>query len=57
MFNLKYKQLITVKESRKLLGDSSKVLTNEELELLISNTETVVRVIFNIKNSSKITKK
>lgn len=37
-------RLITVKETRKLLGKSAEKLTNEDLEELISNTETVVRI-------------
>lgn len=36
--------IISVKEARKLLGHKAKNLTNEELEALILNTETVVRV-------------
>jgi len=38
------KQIISVGEARKLLGQKSKNLTNEELEKLIKDTETVVRV-------------
>lgn len=36
--------VISVKEARKLLGQKSKNLTNEELETLIKDTETVVRI-------------
>lgn len=36
--------LITTKEARKLLGQRSKKLTNEDLEQLIIDTETVVRI-------------
>jgi len=36
--------LITSKEARKLLGKRSKRLTNEELKVLIDDTETLVRV-------------
>lgn len=38
------KGLISAKEARKLLGQRSKNLTNDELEELILNTETVVRI-------------
>ncbi|HEX7633441.1 MAG TPA: hypothetical protein VF401_03905 [Candidatus Saccharimonadales bacterium] len=39
------KQLvISVKEARKLLGQKSNNLTNKELESLIQDTETVVRI-------------
>jgi hypothetical protein len=37
-------QIISVKEARKLLEQKSKNLTNEELESLIKDTETVVRI-------------
>lgn len=53
--------LITIKEARKLLGDKTKNLTNGELETLIIDTETVVRIFVrqyisskNIENSAKI---
>ncbi|HXR49763.1 MAG TPA: hypothetical protein VN778_01925 [Verrucomicrobiae bacterium] len=36
--------VISVKEARKLLGLKSKNLTNEELKLLIQDTQTVVRI-------------
>jgi hypothetical protein len=36
--------VISVKEARKLLGQKSKNLTNEELKSLIQDTETVVRI-------------
>ena len=36
--------VISIKEARKLLGQTSKNLTNEELETLIKDTETVVRI-------------
>ena len=36
--------IISAKEARKLLGQKSKDLTNEELEELIRNTETLVRL-------------
>lgn len=52
---------ISVKEARKLLGQKSKNLTNEELDELILNTETVVRIAVrrfigstNIKNDDTI---
>jgi len=38
------KTVISVKEARKLLGQKSKNLTNEDLEALILDTETVVRI-------------
>lgn len=38
------KLIISLKEARKLLGASSKSITNEELEKLINDTETVVRL-------------
>lgn len=54
-------QVISVKEARKLLGQKSKTLTNEELETLIKETETVVRLSVrtfmrskNIKNNDII---
>lgn len=36
--------VISLKEARKLLGQKTKYLTKEELELLIKDTETVVRI-------------
>ncbi len=36
--------VISVKEARKLLGQKSKNLTNEEIKALIRDAETVVRV-------------
>lgn len=36
--------VISTKEARKLLGQKSKNLTNEELESLIMDAETVVRI-------------
>ncbi|HSX46499.1 MAG TPA: hypothetical protein VLF87_00710 [Patescibacteria group bacterium] len=54
-------QVISVKEARKLLGQKAKTLTNKELEILIQETETVVRLSIrtfisskNIKNSGNI---
>ncbi|MEO5499300.1 MAG: hypothetical protein ABIR46_02270 [Candidatus Saccharimonadales bacterium] len=46
-------QVITAKEARKLLGQKSKNLTNEELEALIQATETVVRIFIRTYISSK----
>lgn len=44
-FNLQAdKQIISLGEARKLLGQKSKNLTNEELQILIRDTETVVRL-------------
>lgn len=48
--------LISVKEARKLLGEKSKKLTNEELEELISHTETVVRLAIRTYIGSKNSK-
>lgn len=45
--------VISIKEARKLLGQKSKNLTNEELEALIQSTETVVRVSIRTYISSK----
>lgn len=39
-----FQQVITAKEAQKLLGQKSKTLTKEELETLITETETVVRL-------------
>ena len=36
--------IISVKEAQKLLGQKAKTLTNKELETLIQETETVVRL-------------
>lgn len=54
-------QVISVKEARKLLGQKTKTLTNEELEALIKETETVVRLSIrtyirskNIENSDNM---
>lgn len=54
-------QVISVKEARKLLGQKAKTLTNEELETLIKETETVVRLSIrtyirskNIENSDNM---
>ncbi len=59
--NINDQQVITVKEARKLLGQISKELTKEELEVLIRATETVVRLSIrtyisskNIKNNATI---
>ncbi|HSH56150.1 MAG TPA: hypothetical protein VK983_05005 [Candidatus Limnocylindrales bacterium] len=38
------RMVITVKEARKLLGQKSKDLTNEELQALIQDVETLVRI-------------
>lgn len=51
--NISDQQVITAKEARKLLGQISKTLTNEELETLIRATETVVRVSIRTYISSK----
>lgn len=45
--------VISVKEARKLLGQKTKKLTNEELEALIRATETVVRISIRTYISSK----
>lgn len=55
--NISDQQVITAKEARKLLGQISKNLTNEELEALIRATETVVRVSIRTYISSKNNKK
>lgn len=44
-YSQRTKNVISAKEARKLLGKSAKNLTNEELDNLISQTETVVRLI------------
>lgn len=53
--------VISVKEAHKLLGQKSKSLTNKELETLIKDTETVVRLSIrtfirskNIKNGDNM---
>lgn len=46
-------QVVSVKEARKLLGQKSKTLTKEELETLIKETETVVRLSIRTFISSK----
>ncbi len=46
-------QAVSVKEARKLLGQKSKTLTKEELETLIKETETVVRLSIRTFISSK----
>lgn len=53
--------IISVKEAQKLLGQKSKTLTQKELEILIKETETVVRLSIrtfisskNIENSDNI---
>ena len=51
--NISDQQVITTKEARKLLGQISKNLTNEELEALIQATESVVRVTIRTYISSK----
>lgn len=51
--NISDQQVITAKEARKLLGQISKNLTNEELEALIRATDTVVRVSIRTYISSK----
>lgn len=38
------REVISIKEARKLLGKKSKNLTNEELEMLITDTVTVMRI-------------
>lgn len=55
------KQVVSLKEAQKLLGQKSKNLTKEELEALITETETVVRLSIrtyisskNIRNSDNI---
>jgi hypothetical protein len=39
------KQIISMNEARKLLGVKSKYITNKELQQLIDQTETVVRLV------------
>ena len=46
-------QVISVKEAQKLLGQKSKILTKEELETLIKESETVVRLSIRTFISSK----
>ena len=55
------RQVVSLKEARKLLGQKAKTLTNKELETLINETETVVRLSVrtyisskNIKNNDNI---
>jgi hypothetical protein len=38
------KQVVSLKEAQKLLGQKAKTLTNKELQTLITETETVVRL-------------
>ena len=45
--------IISTNEARKLLGQKAKNLTNEELEELIKNTETLVRLSVRSYISSK----
>lgn len=45
--------IISAKEARKLLGQKAKNLTKEELEELIRNTETLVRLSVRNYISSK----
>ena len=45
--------IISTNEARKLLGQKAKNLTNEELEELIKNTETLVRLSVRNYISSK----
>lgn len=47
------KLVISLNEARKLLGKKSKTLTNKELEVLINETETVVRLSIRTFISSK----
>jgi hypothetical protein len=46
-------EIISLKEARKLLGQKSKNLTNEELETLLGDVETVVRIAIREYISSK----
>jgi len=55
------KQVVSLKEAQKLLGQKAKTLTNKELQTLIQETETVVRLSIqtyisskNIKNNANI---
>ena len=55
------KGIITVKEAKKLLGQKSKNLSDEELKILIRDTEAVVRIAVrnfigskNLKNHDRI---
>jgi len=50
------KSIISPKEARKLLGKKSNNLTNKELENLITQTETVVRLIVRRYIGSKSSK-
>ncbi len=47
------KQVISLKEAQKLLGHKAKTLTNKELQTLIQETETVVRLSIRTYISSK----
>lgn len=47
------KQVVSLKEAQKLLGQKAKTLTNKELEILIAETETVVRLSIRTFISSK----
>lgn len=53
--------MVSLKEAQKLLGQKAKTLTNKELQALIQETETVVRLSIrtyisskNIKNNDNI---
>lgn len=53
--------MVSLKEAQKLLGQKAKTLTNKELQTLIQETETVVRLSIqtyisskNIKNNDNI---
>lgn len=53
--------MVSLKEAQKLLGQKAKTLTNKELQTLIQETETVVRLSIqtyisskNIKNNANI---
>ena len=45
--------MVSLKEAQKLLGQKAKTLTNKELEILIAETETVVRLSIRTFISSK----
>ena len=45
--------ILSLKEARKIINNSSKMITNEELSALIDDTETVVRLIIRLYLRSK----
>lgn len=51
--NNRGRNLISLKEARKILGSCVKNLTDEELEQLISDTQTLIRMILDMYMRSK----